>query len=665
MEYYGLQLDPFQEQAIQAIQSGKSVLVSAPTGAGKTLIAEYAIEHSLDNNQRIIYTAPLKALSNQKFRDFQKSYGNRIGILTGDVVINPDAPALIMTTEIFRNIIFESPERLADVNYAIFDEVHYLADEERGTVWEESIIFAPKHIKFIALSATISNLNQLANWIRRVHHNNLIVIEEPNRPVPLKHLLFIKNYGIGNLKDLHRLGESTTADGRIRHSNSYIPQQSGLSSHPWKNKLIDALKERNQLPCLYFIFNREGCELRAESNLHKNFLDPAEQTEIINIFNNLCQKYNINQSDSSFRYLKQLLEHGIAYHHAGMLPTMKEIVEQLFTTGLIKLLFATETFALGINMPAKTVVFDTLMKFDGIQRAPLKVLEYQQMAGRAGRRGMDEVGYVYSNIELPYDRFKTINRVISDDVEPVRSQFNLSYSSILSLCERLHQQIYQACAKSLSNFQSVRAHRRPKKQADAPYYGQVVDQLRRKINVLERLRYIQNGQLTPKGELASKLFGYELQLTELYTNHIIERLDPDQLNLLLVSIVFEAKRRDSYSKFDPKLLAPFARPASEIIYDVQRMEKRNGIITGIKPLEFQLSAATYAWSRGEPFSKLAAYTSAAEGDLIRTFRLTVQLHRQLIHTLNNSSSELRSKIAEALRKLCRDEVDAEHQLRLS
>ncbi|MFC1524934.1 DEAD/DEAH box helicase [Planctomycetota bacterium] len=665
MQYNDLKLDPFQEQAIQAIQLGKSVLVSAPTGAGKTLIAEYAIEQCLANNQRIIYTAPIKALSNQKFRNFRQNYGERIGIMTGDVVINQDAPAMIMTTEIFRNISFDAPQRLKNISYVIFDEVHFLSDEDRGTVWEESIIFAPKHIKFIALSATIRNLNQLAAWIKKVHQDDLVVIEEPNRPVPLKHSLFIRNHGPGNINDLKRIENQKSIDRRDFFRHKHRSRQSLIAKNNWKNLLIDHLASQHQLPCLYFIFNREGCRERAEDNLTRNFLTPSEQLEAIKIFQKLCDKYQLDKSETSIQSLEQLVKHGIAYHHAGMLPTLKEIVEQLFTTGLIKILFATETFALGINMPAKTVVFDCLVKYDGVGRAPMKVLEYHQMAGRAGRRGIDKQGFVYSNIELPYDRFKTINQIMSDDIEPIQSQFNLSYASILSLYERVGERIYQACAQSFSNFQSIRAKRKTTKRQSGPDYAQVVNQLERKLRLLQRTNYLRGKILTPKGQLARRLFGYELHLAELYTRGIITPLDPDQLNILLVAIVFESKKHDYYKKFNPKTLIPFYEEATEIIYKIRKAEKNMGIVEPIKPLDNQLSAAAAAWSQGESFSNLKDYTSAADGDLIRTFRLTIQLHRELLNTLGDKSPGLRTKIIEALRKFCRDEVDAERQLRLT
>jgi superfamily II RNA helicase len=254
MRYKGVVLDPFQEEAVRAVDAEESVIVAAPTGAGKTLVAEYAIERCLASGARAIYTAPIKALSNQKFRDFSAQYGDRIGIKTGDVTLNPDAQIILMTTEIFRNTIFESPEAFHDVRYAVFDEIHYLDDIERGTVWEESIIFAPEHIRFVCLSATVPNLEPLAQWIRAIRPSvPLRVIIERNRPVPLDHALFVPGLGIKRLADLrkHELGDIRGYFQRL---------DPDLNPNRARRALIDHLVEADRLPVLWFAFNRRECE---------------------------------------------------------------------------------------------------------------------------------------------------------------------------------------------------------------------------------------------------------------------------------------------------------------------------------------------------------------------------------------------------------------------
>ncbi len=457
MLYKGLQLDRFQEEAIAAINQGASVIVTAPTGAGKTVIAEYAVEKCLEENRRVIYTAPIKALSNQKYRDFFTEYGDKIGIVTGDVVLNPHAQVLLMTTEIFRNTIFDDIERLQDVSYVIFDEIHYINDIERGTVWEESLIFAPQHIKFVCLSATIPNINPFADWMQSVRDVEIKVVEELKRPVPLEHHLYFKDYGVGTTKHIRELRNRAQQDARKRRYDQRKNRRvKALPSDFVETRLIPHLQLEKRLPCLYFCFSRKGCEGNASAlafGAQLQLLTETQRTEILRQFDELCVLFDIVEEKHIAKFRK-LLSRGIAYHHAGMLPTLKEVVERLFTSGLIQLLFTTETFAVGINMPACTVVFDSLEKYDGIGFRYLKAREYHQMAGRAGRRGIDTIGYVYSQIIPAYADEREIKSVVTDKVEAIESQFNLSYSSILNLYNKYGDDIYDVYTMSLSNHQN-------------------------------------------------------------------------------------------------------------------------------------------------------------------------------------------------------------------
>ena len=458
MLYKGLKLDRFQEEAIAAINRDTSVIVTAPTGAGKTVIAEYAVEKCLKENRRVIYTAPIKALSNQKYRDFYAEYGDKIGIVTGDVVLNPYAQVLLMTTEIFRNTIFDDIERLQDVSYVIFDEIHYINDIERGTVWEESLIFAPQHIKFICLSATIPNINPFADWMQSVRDIEIKIVEELKRPVPLEHHLYFKDYGVGTVQHIRQLRNRAQQDARPR---KYDPPnnkpEKALPSGFTETRLIPHLQRKKQLPCLYFCFSRKGCEENASAlvfGTRLQLLNERQSKEILKQFDELCVLFDIVQ-EKNIAEFRPLLSRGIAYHHAGMLPTLKEVVERLFTSGLIQLLFTTETFAVGINMPACSVVFDSLEKYDGIGFRYLKAREYHQMAGRAGRRGIDTIGYVYSQIISAYADEREIKSVVTNKVEPIESQFNLSYSSILNLYEKYGDDIYDVYTMTLSNHQNI------------------------------------------------------------------------------------------------------------------------------------------------------------------------------------------------------------------
>ena len=467
MQYKGFNLDPFQVEAIEAINRDISVIVTAPTGAGKTVIAEYAVEKCLQTNNRVIYTAPIKALSNQKYRDFQSIYGDRIGIVTGDVVLNPYAQILLMTTEIFRNTIFDDIARLQDVSYVVFDEIHYINDIERGTIWEESIIFAPQHIKFVSLSATIPNIQSFSEWMQSVRDIDIKVVEELERPVPLEHNLYYQGFGIGNiehLKDLRRIAKKNSRKKKKSKSKSQNTSENNRKDKDTipkgilQTKLIPYLHDQKRLPCLYFCFSRKRCESNARyfSSLGKlNFLNESKRELILDKFDTLCRQFDIVE-EKKIEEFRKLIQAGIAYHHAGMLPTLKEVVERLFTSGLIQLLFTTETFAVGINMPACTVVFDSLEKYDGVNFRYLKAREYHQMAGRAGRRGIDEIGYVYSQIEPLNATYPEVSKAVSKTIEPINSQFNLSYSSILNLYEKFGEGIYDVYTMSLSNHQNFK-----------------------------------------------------------------------------------------------------------------------------------------------------------------------------------------------------------------
>ena len=647
MIYKGLTLDGFQEQAIRVINDEESLLVAAPTGAGKTLVAEYAIERCLEEGGRILYTAPIKALSSQKFRDFTALYGDRIGIKTGDVTINPDAQVILMTTEIFRNTVFESPESFHDVRYVVFDEIHYLDDIERGTVWEESIIFAPEHIRILALSATVPNLEQIARWIRSIRPSPpLHVIVEENRPVPLNHQVFVPGLGLKKLAELQRLEK-----GNVRTYLAKIdPNQ---NADRWRRGLIDALAASDRLPVLWFTFNRRDCEGFA-SRLHRPLLSAEERTRMLGAYDDLLARFGVTP-DSTTDHLRRLVEKGAAYHHAGLLPTLKEVVERLFTTGLVKLLFATETFAVGVNMPARTVVFNSIFKYDGRRMGLIKTREHHQMSGRAGRRGIDEVGYVVSVAEWPRTHAWEIERAAHGKIEPIRSQFNLSYATLLTLWDHLGDRIYTAAEKSFANFASP--------SRSEKLLRSKVAQIKRKLTVLRRLRYLRDGKLTDRGRLARQIQGYELQVSELYFRGLLQKLSEEELCVLFHAVVYEPKKADWARKVNDGRFRWLRKSAYAIVDDVLRAERAGNLEEESKKLEFKLASAVFAWAGGCDWGDLEAHTGASDGDLVRCFRLALQLLRNTRHALPKDDP-LRPKLRGAAGRMDRDVVDAERQLRL-
>jgi len=430
--YRNLRLDEFQQQAIAELEKGNSVLVSAPTGVGKTLIADYLIDQAIAKGARIIYTAPIKALSNQKFKEFKNLYGaDRVGIVTGDVVINAEAEVCLMTTEIFRNMLQQDHQRLAGISHIIFDEIHYLSDEDRGTVWEESIIFMPPEMRLLGLSATIPNAYELAGWISEIKKHQVSVIIKKDRAVPLEHFVFEKHLEATTLAKVVKYWEELEEE-------DYNPY-AGREHETTHIDLIKHLAPRHGFPCLYFVFSRRLCEAKGvELSSLRNFLTSSESAQAEEVFDRLAAEYGIANLKTALQ-AKNLLNKGIGYHHAGLLPGLKEIVETLFGMGLIKVMYATETFAVGINYPVKTVCFDSPAKFDGIMFRPMTNLEYFQMAGRAGRRGIDSKGSVYILASLRNFHPEEFPTAKADEIEPLKSQFNLSYNSVLNL-NRNHAQ---------------------------------------------------------------------------------------------------------------------------------------------------------------------------------------------------------------------------------
>jgi superfamily II RNA helicase len=650
--------DPFQLRAIEAIDAEKSVLVSAPTGAGKTAIAEYAITKALSRNERVIYTAPIKALSNQKYRDFSSQYPDQVGLLTGDVSLNSHAPLVIMTTEIYRNQLFEDPERLKNTTWVIFDEVHYLDDPERGTVWEEAIMFSPPHVRFIALSATAPNIEELAEWIRSILDHPIEVIQESHRPVPLVHLFQCQGKIFHDERTLKKEG-FLNQDGwpSFRHDRNEGHRRAGhkrweqhLRAKPNRiDDLIRHLLETKRLPALYFAFGRKRAEELAWEQQKFNFLTPEETTKVLKHYDELCDKFQLTAEAKAID-MRKLIAHGIAFHHAGMLPTLKEVIEQLFTSKQIMMIFTTETFAIGINMPAKTVIFDELRKFYGTHFGFLRTRDYFQMAGRAGRRGMDKEGYVYSRIN-PHDiRHSTLVRIIFGKQEPIESQFNSCYATLLNLYNQFGQKLLDFYPRSFHFFQSNRKKRE-----------RGVGMIERKLTLLKEMGFLNETGLTPKGDFGAWMYGYELPLSEMMESGFLETLDEVKLSVLLCALIYEP-RRNQEAKPVPHHLVTVENQAVRVWRKINKLENIHRTWPLTKEAHFHMARALEAWIKGMPFSDMEKYTDIDEGEVIRYFRMVIQLLRQ-IKQAPQASPYLKATAQTALGKINRDLVDAEKQLK--
>ena len=640
-EYLGHKLDAFQEEAIVALDGGHSVLVSAPTGCGKTLIAEYAVEKSLKEGKRVIYTAPIKALSNQKYRDFRLRFGeSAVGIHTGDVSVNPTAPLLIMTTEIFRNMILEESIRLNDVLYTIFDEVHFIDDEERGTVWEESIILAPENIRFLCLSATVPNIDELAEWMQAVRHSKFVVIKEYERIVPLKYHLFSGRYGQVSLKYLEK---------------KYVKDKKKLRkmrfAKPSCRKVIDFVLSRKGDPVLYFCFNRKSCEKNALDNCRLSLLNEEEKQRLSAMVDELVGCYGIADY-AKLEQMKHLWKVGIAYHHAGIIPAAKEIVERLFSTGLIKILFCTETFALGVNMPARSVIFDDIEKFNGVEFEYLTNRSYLQMSGRAGRRGMDKEGNVYCHIVPEITDPREVKRLFFGKSEPIRSRFFAQYSTILSLYSRHGEDAFEIFRKSLRNF----------KGGDfiiSTSYQKEEEQIRRRIEFLQSEGFLEGQNLTPKGKLAMAVSGYEIQASQLYYTRCFDLLTPEQICVLLGAVIYETRKKNAHISTDLSDMFKLNNDGEKVIDKLREKEIKFGIKNAINPLDFSYTGITFAWVSGSDLQKIGSF-GVPEGDIIRHFRMIVQLIKTIKSQIEDPVTI--ENLNSAMRLINRGAVDAEAEL---
>ncbi|MTJ06445.1 RNA helicase [Anabaena sp. UHCC 0204] len=430
---FPFELDQFQKEAIASLNADRSVVVCAPTGSGKTLIGEYAIYRALSRGKRVFYTTPLKALSNQKLRDFREKFGyDQVGLLTGDASIHRDAPILVMTTEIFRNMLYGTPIgqigiSLTDVEAVVLDECHYMNDRQRGTVWEESIIYCPRSVQLVALSATVANSDQLTSWLNQVHGPTDLIYSD-FRPVPLE-------FNFCNPKGLFPLLNETNTkiNPRLVKRGKKGFWEKGKAGRPEPPGLIytlSQLQQRDMLPAIYFIFSRRGCD-KAVEEVGDLWLVNNEESQILR---RQIDDFLSRNPDAGRSGQIAPLYRGVAAHHAGILPAWKGLVEELFQQGLIKVVFATETLAAGINMPARTTVISTLSKRTDNGHRLLNASEFLQMAGRAGRRGMDLQGYVVT-LQTPFEGAKEASYLATSQPDPLVSQFTPSYGMVLNLLQ--------------------------------------------------------------------------------------------------------------------------------------------------------------------------------------------------------------------------------------
>src|SRR6478752_4134189 len=472
-------LDDFQQRACRALEDGHGVLVCAPTGAGKTVVGEFAVHLALAAGRKCFYTTPIKALSNQKHADFVRRYGaERVGLLTGDQSINGDAPVVVMTTEVLRNMLYADSDALQGLSHVVMDEVHFLADRMRGPVWEEVILHLSEEVRLVSLSATVSNAEEFGGWIQTVRGDTTVVVDE-HRPVPLwQHMMVGKR-----IFDLFEGNRSAPGHPKVDHDlvrhiahrreadrmSDWQPRGRGRQGHrarpsiyrpPSRPDVIGTLNTEGLLPAITFVFSRAGCDAAVKQCLRSplRLTTDAERTRIAEVIDRRCA--DLADADLvvlGYHEWREGLLRGLAAHHAGLLPVFRHTVEELFTAGLVRAVFATETLALGINMPARTVVLERLVKFNGEQHAPLTPGEYTQLTGRAGRRGIDVEGHAVV-IWHPDTEPAEVAGLASTRTFPLKSSFAPSYNMTINLVQQMGPDLArQLLERSFAQYQADRS----------------------------------------------------------------------------------------------------------------------------------------------------------------------------------------------------------------
>ncbi|MBI2995120.1 MAG: DEAD/DEAH box helicase [Candidatus Melainabacteria bacterium] len=616
-------LDPFQEEAINALKSGVSVVVSAPTGSGKTAIAEFVIEEALKGSERVFYTTPLKALSNQKFHDFQKKYGKEnIGIITGDTSVNSDAQIVVMTTEIYRNMLYGTvlgsvDENLKHLRYLVLDECHYMNDPERGTVWEESIIYSPPGLQVLALSATIANAKELTDWISNIH-NKTKLIETFHRPVPLRFYYFKQNHLYPLLLQNKELNPQLKIhkDSFKAHKQKFKDMKRKGSKEGRIPDVVIELHKRGLLPAIYFVFSRRGCELALKDcqQLGFNLLTLDERKTLSKL---IQEKTYGNDYLFKHKHLGFLYQ-GMAVHHAGLLPQWKTIVEELFSKGLIKVVFATETLAAGINMPAKTTVISNLGKHGGAGHKNLTSNEFLQMSGRAGRRGMDKVGNVVIKETIDHSPAFAA-KLAAATANPLTSQFTPNYSMALNLLQHHSMdQIKDLLNKSFGQY-LLSSHE--------DFYW---DGFLNLTKVLTKLGYLKDNIPTEHGIMASSLRGENILLISEILLKCDFVLQPQEFSACISSLAIDETRPRIYIRAKQSI------NVEDTFISMQKISKsliklqRNYNIEMSANINPQLAGLIEIWCKEETrWEDLLRLTNLDEGDLVRATRRTMDLLRHI------------------------------------
>jgi len=695
--------DEFQLAAIDSLDAGRSVLVSAPTGSGKTLVAAYGVHRALAQGGKAFYTTPLKALSNQKFAELVAEHGaGRVGLLTGDTAVRPRAPVVVMTTEVLRNMLLAGSELLTGLRAVVLDEVHYLQDPYRGGVWEEVLVLSPPEVAFICLSATVANATELGEWLRSVRGETDVVVER-RRPVVLRHH-FAVNRREGSSEDagttLFALldggrpgAEGLRVDQAVRrslHGRPPPPRWRGggrkhWAAHPYRTprrtEIIELLEEEDLLPAIVFIFSRAACDDAVRQCLRHGMrlTDHRQRQAIRRVAEDRTEGLG-DEDLAVLGYAEWLegLEAGVAAHHAGLVPAFRETVEACFSAGLLQVVFATETLSLGINMPARTVVIERFDKFGGAGRATLTSGEYAQLTGRAGRRGLDDEGHAVVLWSADVS-FAEAARVAQAPPPDLRSSFRPTYNLAVNLVQRFDRP--SALAVLRRSFAEWQAEAR--RRAGAGKTEGLVEHLGRRMAVLEELGYVDGWAATDRGRRLARVYhDADLLMAEALLGETLEGAEPSVVAGVLSAFVFERRRArrvlghgegrgsrpprrkgSSGDRLGEKRRADLASRLALLTRhgeEVRALEEVH-LVPRTRAPEPGLAGAVAAWARGAPFKTVleVAATDVGEvapGDFVRTVRQVADLAEQTALVAPDPAT--RAAAAAAAGQLLRDVVAA-------
>ncbi len=618
----GFALDPFQERALEVIDRGESVLVSAPTGSGKTLVAEYAVARALESGGKAFYTTPIKALSNQKFAELTARHGgHRVGLLTGDISHQAQAPVVVMTTEVLRNMLFARSPLLDGLQVVVLDEVHYLQDPYRGSVWEEVLVLTPPEVTFVSLSATVSNATDFGRWLRSVRGPTRVVVET-HRPVTLHNHYAVAERGRDGLVVLPLL-----RDGRPNPDGLRLDERRGRSLHqrrfraPRRTEVVDYLAGEGMLPAITFIFSRAACDDATRQCLEDGIrLTTEEERTRIRV---LVEEAVERLDDDDLRTLgygpwSAALEAGVAPHHAGLVPAFRQAVEQCFSEGLLKVVFATETLALGINMPARTVVVERFAKFRGADTSALTAGEYRQLTGRAGRRGIDTVGHAL----VLWSQATTFAAVARTAVAPppdLVSSFHPTYNLAVNLVRRwTRDEAYALLAASYGQWQAPKGSE------------SLARQLERRLSILDDRGFVDGWTLTDAGRILSGIYHEsDLLVAEVLRGGLLDDLDAVSLSGVASGLTFEA-RREGEDGPPPRGARIIERLGSveSLAAGLRADERRVGLRRTRRP-DGGLARAVVGWAGGATLDTVLRDAGIAPGDFVRNLRQLIDLIRQI------------------------------------